>query len=167
VTEPDASSPIDIEPAANRVTARMLGRIGNSDTADEAASRFGEDVRAEGRGLASRVLERADRVGVAVERERADHRVVLARLWGRAFDQYLAVARLADEAVSHVLKRRQNQARRTSDAIRRLRSDITLIIGSSPNECCPGARAPITRRREPVAMTVTVTDDARGGMLGR
>lgn len=117
MTEPDASSPIDIEEAASRATARMLGRIGNSDTADEAASRFSEDIRAEGRGLAAILIERADGIGVALERERAHHRVELARLWGRSLNQYLAVARLADEAVSHVLTRRQNQARSSSSVL--------------------------------------------------
>lgn len=117
MTEPEASSPIDIEAAANRATARMLGRIGNGDTTDEAASRFSEDVRAEGRSLASEILERASGIGIALEQERAEHCAEVARLWGVAFNQYLAVAKLADEAVSHVLERRQNQARSSSSAV--------------------------------------------------
>lgn len=117
MTEPEAQLPIDIEAAANRVTARMLDRICNSDTTDIAASRFSEDVRAEGRDLASELLERVDGIGQTVERERAEHRADLARLWGRAFDQYLAVAQLAHEATSHALERRQNQARSSSSVV--------------------------------------------------
>lgn len=117
MTKPEASLPIDIEAAANRAIARMFGRIGNSDTTDEAASRFSEDVRAEGRSLASEILERANGIGIAVERERAEHRAEVARLWGGAFNQYVAVAKLADEAVSHVLERRQNQARSSSSTV--------------------------------------------------
>ncbi|MGC5617707.1 DUF5677 domain-containing protein [Georgenia sp. Z1491] len=117
MTEPEASSPIDIEAAANRATARLLDYVGNSDATDEAAARFSEDVKVEGRGLASEARERADAIGAAVERERTEHRAELARLWGRALDQYLAVAQLADETVSHVLERRQNQARSSSSVV--------------------------------------------------
>lgn len=114
MTGPEASSPINIEAAANRATARMLASIGNSDTTDEAASRFSEDVRAEGRSLASEILERASGIGIALERERKEHRTEVARLWRGAFNQYLAVAELSDEATSHILERRQIQARSSS-----------------------------------------------------
>ncbi|MFD4007935.1 hypothetical protein ACFWQK_09430 [Brachybacterium paraconglomeratum] len=81
MTEPEASSPIDIEAAANRATARMLGRIGNGDTTDEAASRFSEDVRAEGRSLASEILERASLEisrGCGLDRRNEWRKVLLA-----------------------------------------------------------------------------------------
>jgi hypothetical protein len=104
----------------------MLGRIRNGDSTDEAAFRLSEDVRAEGRGLAAEMRERASAIRVSVERERAEHRAELSRLLGRAFDLYLAVAQLSDEAVSHVLERRQNEARSSSSVL-----DSRLLVLSA------------------------------------
>lgn len=112
--------PIDIEAAAMRLTARMVAGMRSDETVDEGASRFSEDVSAEGRDLASAVLGRVDGIGRAVERERVEHRAALSHLWGTAFDQYLAVAQLADEATSHVLSRRQDEAHSSSVLDQRL-----------------------------------------------
>lgn len=118
MAEPGASLPIDIEAAARRAMAGVLSALGREDAGTgDATARFSADLRAEGLDLADEVRRQAKAIGTDCERQRAECRADIARLWGPAFDQYLAIARLADEATSHVLERRQNHARSSSTLV--------------------------------------------------